>query len=140
LAVGLEVKDLAGTLEPWAKSFGIIDGGLEMMRFAWPTLEHEFFVRQSRDILPPLGSSEWKPKVVPGTYRYPASLLTKRPVDMLIVERGTRKLPPTSYRPFAVHQRVPPQNSRISSTCYILLDTSSHQRNYYTKQFRKADV
>jgi hypothetical protein len=28
------------------------------------------------------------------------------------------------YRPFGVRQRVPPQNSRISPTCYILLDTS----------------
>jgi hypothetical protein len=110
LAVGLEVKDLAGTLEPWVKTFGIIDGGLEMMRFAWPTLEHKLSVQRSRDILPPLGSSEWNPKVVPGTHRYRASLLNKRPVDMLIVEPGTRQLPPTSY------QRIPWEDL-VSTTC-----------------------
>ena len=33
--------------KPWIRMFGIIDGGLEVMRLAWPNLEHMFSVRRS---------------------------------------------------------------------------------------------
>jgi hypothetical protein len=81
-----------------------------MMRFAWPTLAHEFSVQQSRDILPPLDGSAWRPKVVPGTQQYQVSLLNRPLVNMLIVERGTRHFPPTSYQ----HT---PWEDLVSTTC-----------------------
>jgi hypothetical protein len=45
--VGVEVAMAPLTAEPWVRSCGVIDGGFEVMRAAWPKLEHVFSVRRS---------------------------------------------------------------------------------------------
>ena len=40
--VGVEVRTAPLAAEPWVRSYGVIDGGLEVMRAAWPRLEHVF--------------------------------------------------------------------------------------------------
>jgi hypothetical protein len=45
VAVGIEVKQIPEATKSWVLSFGIIDGGLELMRQAWPASEHKFSIR-----------------------------------------------------------------------------------------------
>ena len=74
--------------EPWIWTFGVINGGFEVMRLAWPKLEHVLSVRRSDGD----GKSEarspepahvfWEP------HRLPNSLLNNCPVDLLTIEQG----------------------------------------------------
>jgi hypothetical protein len=45
--MGIEVKKVPEETKSWVQSFGIIDGGLELMKEAWPSLEHKFSVRHN---------------------------------------------------------------------------------------------
>ena len=42
--VGMEIRDL-NLKDPWVKTFGTIDGGLELMNAAWPAMCQVFAVR-----------------------------------------------------------------------------------------------
>jgi hypothetical protein len=42
VVVGIEVKRVPEDTKSWVQSFGIINGGLELMKEAWPLLEHKF--------------------------------------------------------------------------------------------------
>jgi hypothetical protein len=43
--MGVEVKKFPEETKSWAQIFGIIDCGLELMKEAWPLLEHKFSMR-----------------------------------------------------------------------------------------------
>jgi hypothetical protein len=45
--VGVEVRTVPLTAEPWVRSHGVIDGGFEVMRASWPKPDHVFSVRRS---------------------------------------------------------------------------------------------
>ena len=47
VVVGVEVKKITEDAKSWIQSFGVIDGGLELMRYAWPSLDHKFSVRRN---------------------------------------------------------------------------------------------
>jgi hypothetical protein len=42
--VGMKIRDL-NLKDPWVKTFGTIDGGLELMNAAWPAMRQVFAVR-----------------------------------------------------------------------------------------------
>jgi hypothetical protein len=94
--VGVEVRTAPLTSEPWVRTYGVIDGGVEVMRAAWPKLDHVFSVRRSdgereEDESP-------KPKnVLREPHRLPKNLLTDFPVDLLTVEQGHATKPPLDY-------------------------------------------
>jgi hypothetical protein len=84
-------------VEPWVKSFGVIDGGLERMRLAWPSLRHVFSAAcNTIDLPPPMGVSK-KPRLFQGTHRYPPDLLNQHPVNLRTVNRGSNYQPPATY-------------------------------------------
>jgi hypothetical protein len=43
-AVQVEVKIAPTTAEPWERNLRVIDGGLELMWLAWPSLKQVFSV------------------------------------------------------------------------------------------------
>jgi hypothetical protein len=93
--VGVEVQEMKGyETEAWVRNYGVLDGGLEMMRWAWPSLEHKFSARRNGDKLPTAVDCQWTPRVILGAQRLPTSLLNKHPADMLVVKRGTQQRPP----------------------------------------------
>jgi hypothetical protein len=66
------------------------------MKEAWPSLEHKFSVRRNGiELVCDVGASQ--PAVYFGHHRYPSTLLKKHPVDLLAVESGYLKTPPTKY-------------------------------------------
>jgi hypothetical protein len=71
VAVGVEVKQMSGGAKSWIQSFGVIDGGLELMKYAWPSLDHKFSVRRNDTKL--VGDNS-KTVVVLGHHRYPTDL------------------------------------------------------------------
>jgi hypothetical protein len=81
---------MSGEARSWIQSFGVIDGGLELMKYAWPSLDHKFSVRQNNTTLM---SDDGTTKVILGHHRYPKDLLCKHPVDLLTVEQGHCKSP-----------------------------------------------
>jgi hypothetical protein len=95
VAVGVEVKKMSGEAKSWIQSFGVIDGGLELMKYAWPSLDHKFSVRRNNTTLV---TDDAKTEIVLGHHRYPKDLLRKNPVDLLTVEQGHLKSPPVKYR------------------------------------------
>jgi hypothetical protein len=94
VAVGVEVKQMSGGAKSWIQNFGVIDGGLELMKYAWPSLDHKFSVRRNDTKL--VGDNS-KTVVVLGHHRSPTDLLRKNPVDLLTVEQGHLKSPPVKY-------------------------------------------
>jgi hypothetical protein len=90
VAIGVEVKQMTGDATSWVESFGVIDGGLELMKYAWPSLDHKFLVRRNDT---KLISDDGKAEVVLGHHWYPSNLLRKHPVDPLTVEQGHLKAP-----------------------------------------------
>ena len=100
VVVGSEVKKVPEETQSWVQSFGIIDGGLELMKEAWLLLEHKFSVRRSAiELAGDTGTN--KPTVYLGHHRYPVTLLKKHPVDLLAVENGYLKTPPIKYSQMA---------------------------------------
>ncbi len=93
----MEIREL-NLKDPWVKTFGTIDGGLELMNAAWPTMRQVFAVR--REKMPALeklhedqGTS---PPLLYGA-RYPLNLLSRNPVDLLTVDKGCVTQPPHGY-------------------------------------------
>jgi hypothetical protein len=94
--VGVEVRTAPLASEPWVRSFGVIDGGFEVMRSAWPKLDHVFSVRRSDE--DGVGESSPEPThTFRETHRLPKKLLTNCPVDLLIIEQGDETKPPLSF-------------------------------------------
>ena len=95
--VGIEVRAAPVAVdEPWVQTLGIIDGGLEVMRAAWPKLEHVFSVRRSNEE----GKSEASPEpahIFREPHRLPNGLLNKRRVDLLNIEQGVSSKPPLNF-------------------------------------------
>ena len=93
----MEIRDL-NLKDPWVKTFGTIDGGLELMNAAWPAMRQVFVVR--REEMPALERlHEDQGTSPPQLYeaRYPLSLLTRHPVDLLTVDKGCITQPPHGY-------------------------------------------
>jgi hypothetical protein len=67
------------------------------MRLAWPSLEHKCSARRNDAKQPEAGDPKG-PKEFRGTQRFQNSLLNKIPVDMIVVERGTKQRPPTDLQ------------------------------------------
>jgi hypothetical protein len=99
--------------EPWVRNFGVIDGGLELMRLAWPSLKHVFSVRRNNVNLPSPAGVTAPPKIIQGVHRYPPNLLNQHPVDLLVVDQGSLYQPPVKY------ERTPWE---------VLLDTTHTKR------------
>jgi hypothetical protein len=93
---GLEVRTAPQDVEPWIRSYGLIDGGLEAMRAAWPRLNHTFSIRRDGEIVTGENSPEPK-EIVIGHHRFSNNLLNQSPVDMLTVEQGYIQQPPVTY-------------------------------------------
>jgi hypothetical protein len=94
--VGVEVRTAPLASEPWVRSFGVIDGGSEVMRSAWPKLEHVFSVR--RDDKDGKGESSPEPtQTFRDPHRLSNNLLNDFPVDLLTVEQGFETKPPLSF-------------------------------------------
>ena len=95
--VGVEVRAAPVAVdEPWVRTLGIIDGGFEVMRAAWPKLDHLFSVRRSNEE----GKSEASPEpahVFREPHRLPNELLNKHPVDLLTIEQGVSSKPPSNF-------------------------------------------
>ena len=95
--VGVEVRTAPLATEPWVRSYGVVDGGFEVMRAAWPKLEHVFSVRRSdeREIR---GVMSPEPRhVLKEPHRLPNNLLCRFPVDLLVIERGFCTTPPLNF-------------------------------------------
>jgi hypothetical protein len=95
--VGIEVRTAPLTTEPWVRSYGVIDGGFEVMRAAWPKLEHVFSVRRSDGDEIEGENSPEPHQILREPHRLPNTLLNKSPVDLLTVERGSSTKPPLKY-------------------------------------------
>ena len=67
------------------------------MRAAWPKLEHVFSVRRGDDEEIEGEKSPEPSHVLGEPHRLPNTLLSKRPVDLLTVERGFATKPPLKY-------------------------------------------
>jgi hypothetical protein len=95
--VGVEVRTAPLGTEPWVRSYGVIDGGLEVMRAAWPKLEHVFSVRRSESEEVKGERSPEPHYILREPHRIPNNLLNEAPVDLLTVERGFSIQPPLNY-------------------------------------------
>ena len=85
-----QIQDKVGSL-PWIQSFGVLDGAGELMRQAWHGLRHVFSVRRCNEDAPVSKTFHLEePELVKtGAPRYPLSLLSTNPVDLLVVERSS---------------------------------------------------
>jgi hypothetical protein len=79
--LGMEIRNL-NLKDPWVKTYGTIDGGLELMNAAWPTMRQAFAVR-----LRPLPDLEKlaKKKDAPAPTLYQA----RYPMNLLMLGRET---------------------------------------------------
>jgi hypothetical protein len=84
---------MSGGAKLWIQSFGVIDEGLELMKYAWPSLDHKYLVRRNNTTLI---NDDAKTEVVLGHHRYPKDLLRKNTVDLLTVEQGHLNSPPVN--------------------------------------------
>jgi hypothetical protein len=86
--VGVEVSAAPLTMEPLVRSHGVVNGGFEVTRAAWPKLEHVFSVRR-RDEEEMEGERSPEPShVLKEPHRLSNELLSKFPVNLLAVERA----------------------------------------------------
>ena len=86
--VGMEIRDL-NLKDSWVKTFGTIDSGLELMNASWPAMQQVFAVcREEMPALERLHKDQGTPPPQLYKARYPSSLLTRNPVDLLIIDKG----------------------------------------------------
>jgi hypothetical protein len=85
------------TAEPWVRSYGAIDGGFEVVRAAWPRLEHVFSVRRSEEEEIEGEGSPKPSHAFKEPHRLFNTMLSKFPVYLLTVERGSSNKPPLKY-------------------------------------------
>jgi hypothetical protein len=95
--VGLEVRTAPLVTEPWVRSYGVVDGGFEVMRAAWPKLEHTFSVRRSDEKASDKEKSPEPKYVFKEPHRLPNNLQNDFPVDLLIIEQGADTIPTPDY-------------------------------------------
>ena len=93
---GVEVMTAPVAVEPWVRSYGVIDGGFEVMRAAWPKLQHVFSVRRSDDAVQGADGPE-PAQIFREPHRLPNNLLTNYPVDLLTIEQGSLTQSPLNY-------------------------------------------
>ena len=75
---------------------GVLGGGCETMRYAWPKLELVFSIRLQGETLP---SDLIDPPVVRlGPHRPWKGFLCLHPVELLVIEKGNSKHPTSSPR------------------------------------------
>jgi hypothetical protein len=96
-AVGVEVRTAPLASEPWVKSYGVIDGGGEVMRAAWPKLEHIFSVRRGDGEASKEEQSPRPKHIFKEPHRLPNDLLNNFPVDLLTIEQGSDAKPTPNY-------------------------------------------
>ncbi|CAJ1948034.1 unnamed protein product [Cylindrotheca closterium] len=85
MATGVEVRQVV-TEEIDIRSMGIIGGGCEVMRYAWPKISVSFSIRYEGDNIPLCFSGP--PLVGIGPHRLRQNLLTNYPKDLLVIERS----------------------------------------------------
>ena len=85
-ATGIEVRKVVLEGGVGLDTFGVIGGGCETMRYAWPKLRHMFSVRNNGDTTP--CDLEDPPTILFGPHRIWRNLLVENPVDLLVIERG----------------------------------------------------
>ena len=139
---GVEVRQVPTAQgSSFLHTFGTVDGGGELMRVAWPQMEHVFAVRRPGDTVlpsiptksspatkegdsptpcPPVSSPE--PTVYIGCPGLPKYLLNKKPVDLLVVERSSdSKCPPVGHIfPWerTVEQTKPDHRPKVVLECW----------------------
>ena len=92
----MEVRQIPKQLKTWLKTYGTLDGAGELMSEAWPSMQHIFAVRRSKEAIPSCRPSNQDPIVKIGYPRMPSGLLEEHQVDMLIVDRSSVGTPPRS--------------------------------------------
>jgi hypothetical protein len=95
--VGVEVRTAPLATEPWVRSYGVVDGGFEVMRAAWPKLEHLFSVRRSDEKTSDEEKSPEPKYVFKEPHRLPNNLLNDFPVDLLTIEQEADTRPTPDY-------------------------------------------
>ena len=80
----------------WIQSYGIIDGGLELSRCAFPRLEHKFSVRRPEHLSMLEHGDTSKVHTSRGV-RWSLTLLKRHPVDLLVMELGGQKRPTSKF-------------------------------------------
>ncbi|CAJ1956285.1 unnamed protein product [Cylindrotheca closterium] len=85
MATGVEVRQVV-TEEIDIRSMGIIGGGCEFIRYAWPKISVSFSIPYEKDTIPLCFSGP--PLVGIGPHRLRQNLLTNYPVDLLVIERS----------------------------------------------------
>jgi hypothetical protein len=110
----MEVRKAPSGQAPAIKTYGTIDGGLELMQIAWARLRQIFAVRHQQQPVEEGGSDCGGVKVYLGSHRERPLLLTMHPVDLLVVERGHIRKPPQKYQPsqWATMVANTPRNKR----------------------------
>jgi UDP-2,3-diacylglucosamine pyrophosphatase LpxH len=71
-------------------SNGVITGGAELMRWAWPTRDQRFSVRHQQETVPAVSGSDGSTKIIIGNPRYQEDLLETHPVDLVVVGHVSR--------------------------------------------------
>jgi len=109
LATGVEVREVQVEKNSNVAKMGIIGGGYETMRYAWPKIEVVFSIRNADDTTLQ-GFTD--PLVVGmGPHRVWARLLTRHPVDLMLIERGLYGKPKTDLQRDAWEEMVNRTNS-----------------------------
>jgi len=104
MATGVEVREVQVEKNSNVAKMGIIGGGYETMRYAWPKIEVVFSIRNADDTTLQ-GFTD--PLVVGmGPHRVWARLLTRHPVDLMLIERGLYGKPKTDLRGDAWEEMV----------------------------------
>jgi hypothetical protein len=82
---GVEVRRGVVCGEAELVSYGVITGGAELMRWAWPTLlDQRFSLWHQQETVPAVSGSDGSPKIIIGNPRYKEDLLEKHPVDLVV--------------------------------------------------------
>jgi hypothetical protein len=97
IVLGLEIRELQTETTIWIKSYGVMDCGLELMRLAWPGLEHRFSVQRDQEDIPMLETQD-PLKLVKGHHCFKPDLLVATPVNLLEIEQGYLTSPSTTFQ------------------------------------------
>jgi hypothetical protein len=96
--VGTEIRELS-LKDPWVKTFGTIDGELELMNAAWPAMQQVFFSvrREEMPALERPHEDQGTPPPLLLEARHPLNLLTRNSVGLLTVDKGCIAQPPHGH-------------------------------------------
>ena len=101
------------------------------MRAAWPKLEHVFSVRRSNEEEIRGEKSPEPHHVLKEPHRLPNTLLSKSPVDLLIVERGFSTKPPVNYERDTWEKII--SKTKLSQRPRIVLETWPPDAQLWTR-------